>query len=417
MRQVLRGLLFTCMAAQADAALLNQAQQQAWLEDINFYARQVKTQHIQPFHTLAESDFDQMISALKAQLGALSEVQVEVRLMAISRAIGDGHCNYLMMSGKHQHFPFRFKFFGETLRVVDTIPEHRHLLGMQLREINGVSVSELYKQLPAFLPGVDNQFSKQSSFEYYLTLHKLLFGLGIVDEKSPALFRFTGEEGDVSAKISPVSMREFGKLSSAYVRSEPKLSALDIGMPGISLSLLDKSKTAYFDFASYPTPEQVMSHCDALQARLKSAGSRYLIIDFRGNRGGNFYAGLALSACLLPLDQFDWMQGVYVLSDGATFSAAMSNTVQFKQILNARVAGTPTGGDPNHFAENSVYSLPNSGRRFSLSKRYYPFSDVQSHAVYPDIKIAPSWEDYRQGKDTVLIYILSQLSYSAVFVE
>ncbi|MCG7536834.1 S41 family peptidase [Pseudoalteromonas sp. OOF1S-7] len=410
MKQVLTALLIGCIASGASAAPLNQVQQQAWLEDIHFYVRQVKTQHIQPFHTLAESDFDLMISRLKADLTTLSEVQLEVRLMAISRAIGDGHSSYFMMSGRHQHFPFRFKFFGETLRVVDAIPEHRQLIGMQLRAINGLSVSELYEQLSTVLPGVDNQFSEQTSFEYYLTLHKLLLGLGIVAEGLPALFRFAGEEGEVTAKISPVSMREFGKLGSAYARSEPQLTAQEIGMPGITLSLLQKHKTAYFDFASYPAPEQVMSHCDALQARLKSADSRYLIIDLRGNGGGNFYAGLALSACLLPLDQFDWMQGVYVLSDGATFSAAMSNTVQFKQILNAKVAGTPTGGDPNHFAENSVFSLPNSGRRFSLSKRYYPFSAAQSDAVYPDIHIAPDWEDYRVGKDTVLSQLLVRLS-------
>ncbi|WP_249321479.1 S41 family peptidase, partial [Pseudoalteromonas ruthenica] len=73
------------------------------------------------------------------------------------------------------------------------------------------------------------------------------------------------------------------------------------------------------------------------------------------------------------MDQIDWMQGVYVLTDGATFSAAMSNTAQFRQILNAQVVGTPTGGAPNHFAENSQFLMPNSGRRFTLSKRYYPF--------------------------------------------
>ncbi|WP_194866733.1 S41 family peptidase [Pseudoalteromonas sp. PPB1] len=410
MSQRVKALLLGCCAMHVTAAPLNEAEQQAWTTDIDFYAEQVKARHIHPFHTLTEEDFKRKIEALKVDLPRLSEAQVETRLMAISRAIGDGHSNYLMMSGPHQHFPFRFKFFGGTLKVVDATAEHHELIGTQLHSINGLSVAELFTQLAPVLPGVDNQFSEHSSFEYYLSLHKLLVGLGIVEQGRPASFHFIEGKGAKTLQVSPISMREFGKLSSAYSRVEPKLTKQDIGMPGITLSLLESQKAAYFDFASYPAPEQVMPHCDALQTTLRSAGSRYLIIDFRGNSGGNFYSGLALSACLQPLDQIDWMQGVYVLTDGATFSAAMSNTAQFRQILNAQVVGTPTGGDPNHFAENSQFLMPNSGRRFTLSKRYYPFIAEQSDAVYPDIYIEPSWDDYRHGKDTVLTELLVRLN-------
>ncbi|MCO7190356.1 MULTISPECIES: S41 family peptidase [unclassified Pseudoalteromonas] len=410
MKYKLIALVLGCFTLNGAASPLTRTEQQAWLEDIDFYAQQVKTQHIQPFHTLAEADFDRRVERLKTQLQGLTQAQVETRLMAISRAIGDGHSNYFMMSGPHLHFPFRFKFFGDTLRVIDTTSAYRNLLGAQLSSINGVSVAELYTQLVATLPGVDNQYSEKASFEYYLSLHKLLLGLEIVEEEQPALFKFVIGEEESSVPVSPISMREFGKLSSAYSRTEPELTTQNIGMPGITLSLFRQHKAAYFDFRSYPKLEQIIANCEGLQATLRAAGSRVIIVDFRGNGGGNFYSGLALSACLQPLDQIDWMQGVYVLSDGETFSAAMTNTVQFRQILNATVVGTPTGGDPNQFSENSVFSLPNSGRRFSLSKRYYPFSDVQSDAVYPDIHITPSWEDYRTGKDTVLIYLLSQLS-------
>ncbi|ALU41475.1 S41 family peptidase [Pseudoalteromonas rubra] len=410
MNDWVKALLLGCCVTHVAATPLNEAEQQAWITDIDFYAHQVKVRHIHPFHTLTEGDFKRRIETLKTDLPELNEAQIETRLMAISRAIGDGHSNYLMMSGPHQHFPFRFKFFGDTLKVVDATSEYRGLIGTQLHSINGLSVAELYTQLAPVLPGVDNQFSEQSSFEYYLSLHKLLLGLGIVKQGLPASFHFIAGTNEKTLQISPVSMQEFGKLSSAYSRVEPKLTAQDIGMPGITLSLLENQKAAYFDFASYPTPEQVMLRCDALQSTLESAGSRYLIIDFRGNSGGNFYSGLALSACLLPLDQIDWMRGVYVLTDSVTFSAAMSNTAQFRQILNAQVVGTPTGGDPNHFAENSQFLMPNSGRRFTLSKRYYPFIAEQSDSVYPDIHIEPSWDDYRRGRDTVLTELLVRLN-------
>ena len=34
---------------------LNETQQKDWLEDINFYVEQVKTKHINAFHTLSEN--------------------------------------------------------------------------------------------------------------------------------------------------------------------------------------------------------------------------------------------------------------------------------------------------------------------------------------------------------------------------
>lgn len=393
-----------------NAANLTAKQQKLWLEDIDFYQNEVKTKHINPFHTLSEVEFNQYINDLKNDLAILSEVEVETRLMAITGALGDGHSNYFMMSGPHQHFPLRYKFFEGTLRVVDTTNAYRSLRGTELKTINGKSVSELFNIVSPLLPGVDNQFSTKTSFEYYLTLHKLLLGLNIVKQEQPTKFEFWQDGKVIEKEISPVSMREFGQLSSAFSITIPKLQNIGIAMPGIRLSYFNKKNIAYFAFKSYPKFEQVVGNCKALQTELKSAQSRYLVIDFRGNGGGNFYTGLAFSSCLLPLDQFDWQHGVYVLTDGQTFSAAMSNTVQYQQVLNAKIIGEPTGGDPNHYAESYRFTLPNSKRKLSLSKRYYAFLKEPTDAVYPDIQITPTWQDYQNGKDTVLLEVLKSIN-------
>ena len=394
-------------ASYADT--LSIKQQQAWLEDINFYENQVRTKHIEPFHTLAESSFARLLKELKQDLPLLSEPQVEARLMAITGAIGDGHSNYFMMSGPHQHFPLRYKFFNNKLRVIDATKQYQHLIGAELKTINGLTVEKLFELITPMLPGIDNQFSAKARFEFYLTLHKLLLGLGLVKESAAAKFEFELEGNPLSEQITPIMMSEFAKLSSAFKSRSDKLNKLDIDMPGISLSLLKGNKIAYFDFNAYPSFEQVIAKCKALQEQLKVANSEYLIIDFRGNGGGSFYTGLAFSSCLLPMDQFDWKTGVFVLTDEHTFSAAMSNTIQFKQILNARTFGTPTGGDPNQFSESHRFVLPNSKRKLSLSKRYYPFLFEDTDAVYPDVLIETSWLDYQQGKDPVLSAVLAEI--------
>ena len=410
MKFVLKLLVIALCSFATYANTLSTEQQQAWLEDINFYENQVRTKHIEPFHTLAESDFVKLLKELKQDLPLLSEPQVEARLMAITGAIGDGHTNYFMMSGPHQHFPLRYKFFDKKLRVIDATKPYQHLIGAELKTINGLTVEALFELITPTLPGVDNQFSAKARFEFYLTLHKLLLGLGLVKKNAAAQFVFELEGNPLSEQINPIAMSEFAKLSSAFKNHTDKLNMLDIGMPGISLGLLKDKKIAYFDFNAYPSFEQVIAECKALQKQLMAAKSKYLIIDFRGNGGGSFYTGLAFSSCLLPLDQFDWKTGVFVLTDEHTFSAAMSNTVQFKQILNARIFGTPTGGDPNQFSENHRFVLPNSKRKLSVSKRYYPFLFEDTDAVYPDVLIETSWLDYQQGKDPVLSAVLAEIA-------
>jgi hypothetical protein len=409
MKLVFKLLVIALCSFATYADTLSIKQQQAWLEDLNFYENQVRTKHIEPFHTLAESDFVRLLKELKQDLPLLSEPQVEARLMAITGAIGDGHSNYFMMSGPHQHFPLRYKFFNNKLRVIDATKQYKHLIGAELKTINGLTVETLFELITPILPGIDNQFSAKARFEFYLTLHKLLLGLGLVKESAAAKFEFELEGNPLSEQITPITMSEFAKLGSAFKSHSDKFNKLDIDMPGINLSLLKENKVAYFDFNAYPNFEQVTAKCKALQEQLKVANSEYLIIDFRGNGGGSFYTGLAFSSCLLPMDQFDWKTGVFVLTDEHTFSAAMSNTIQFKQILNARTFGTPTGGDPNQFSESHRFVLPNSKRKLSLSKRYYPFLFEDTDAVYPDVLIETSWLDYQQGKDPVLSAVLAEI--------
>lgn len=391
--------LFAILCSQAVALPKHQVTE--WEEDIDFYVEQVKTKHIKPFHTLSEKEFDQRIATLKAELDILSEVQIETRLMGITSSLSDGHSNYFMMSGPHRHFPLRFKYFGDELRIIAAAEDYEHLLGSELVSINGVPTSDLYERLKHYLSGVDNEFSEKVSFEFHLTLAKLLTGLGIVADGEEAEFVTRSGSSLSTHHIEPISMELFGQIEPPYQARRPALAMKDIAMPGIQLDIVNET-TAYFRFRHYPDLESVLDNCAALQSKLESSNARHLIIDFRGNGGGNFYTGLAFSSCLLPLKQFDWLTGAVLLTDGHTFSAAMSNVVQFKQLFNATVIGKPTGGDPNTFSESYRFELPNSKRKLSLSIRYYPFLEKPTEAVYPDEIVAQSWDEYEQGLDVVL---------------
>ncbi len=83
-------------------------------------------------------------------------------------------------------------------------------------------------------------------------------------------------------------------------------------------------------------------------------------------------------------DQFyniDWQDGVYVLIGRKTFSAAMSNAVQYEQIFNAKLVGEPTGGNPVGFQELGTFHLPNADRAVFYSKRHYRFQEAEMRSL------------------------------------
>lgn len=380
-----------------------------WQEDIEYYSEQLKSKHIQAFHTLPESDFDSMVHALKFDLPSLSEAAIETRLMKITSAIGDGHTSYFMMSGPHKHYPLRFKFFEEKLMIIASTIEYEHLIGSELISINDLTVPELYELIGDYLPGVDNKYSQQIRFEFYLTLEKLLRGLQTVEKDQAAKFVTQTHGLYTTTEISPVSMRTFSGIKPIFKMVAPTKKWVDIDLHGIELGIINDD-TAYFRFANYPLFEDVIEKCASLQDILKASEVTKLIVDFRGNGGGNFYSGLAFSACLQPLAQFNWLSGTAILTDAHTYSAAMTNTIQFKQIFNAVVIGEPTGGDPNTFSESYRFELPNAKRKLSLSIRYYSFLEAESDAVYPDFLAKTSWQNYQKGVDTVLLKALEIIS-------
>ncbi|WP_444959230.1 hypothetical protein [Microbulbifer sp. ZKSA002] len=378
-----------------------------WAEDIARLQTLIKEHHIDPFLNIKEDNFDSEVNRLIKSLPDLNESQVEVEIMRLFRSIGDAHTSYDIMSGPHRHYPFRFKFFGKKLKVVDAVEEYTYLLGAELIGINKYSLAQLQDKLISYVNFVENPYSFSYSLSFHITVNKFLYGAGISEELDVATFKFIVDEKPISIEINSVSMQNFAKLGTHYVMLEPDIQYFDFDMPGINLAYLDEYKTAYINFDSYPELVQLQNHCESIRNKIQDSGARNLVIDFRDNQGGDFYVGLALSACIQNLDQLDWREGIFVIVDSGTQSAAMSNAAQYQQILNATLVGSPTGADPNIAAETNRFRLKNFNRGVSISKRYYDFTQAPSDALYPDLPMTTSWEDYREGKDGTLLELLS----------
>ena len=87
----------------------------------------------------------------------------------------------------------------------------------------------------------------------------------------------------------------------------------------------------------------------------------------------------------------------------------MVNALQFRELLNAKIVGEPTGANPNGYQDLGQFNLPNSKVIITYTKRLFRLQEVNTEGVQPDILIIPKWEKYEKGVDEVLEWVIKDI--------
>ena len=122
-------------------------------------------------------------------------------------------------------------------------------------------------------------------------------------------------------------------------------------------------------------------------AAVDSRTPAYLAIDLRQNSGGDFTKPREQLIPRLKQRRYTGAK-VFVITGRRTFSAAMVNAIDFRNLLGAVLVGEPPGEKPNSYQENDGMELPRS--------------------KMPDQLITPTWEAFRDRRDEPLEWIARQ---------
>ena len=108
-------------------------------------------------------------------------------------------------------------------------------------------------------------------------------------------------------------------------------------------------------------------------------------------------------------DRIVFKGNIYFLVGDGTYSSAIILASLVKDNKLFTTVGQPTRGRPSHYGETLVLRLPNSGIvcRISCKKFFRPDTSKDSEdALYPDVTVWPTFEDYRYGRDPVFEWVL-----------
>lgn len=392
-----------------------------WITDIDYYHKTLEEKHINLYHTISKEEFSAEIANLKSRLPSLTDFQVVVELMQLTHKVGagkgDGHTSVPLWGRNLNRYPIKLFDFDGELRVLGTDKRQKQLLGKILISIDGVSIEEIYSKVSKLTPFTENKQSAMDRTCSYMLNAEILKAIGIVKKVEQAEFKFVDDNGIYSSVI----LKSYSKDALTSIAYE----ALTISHPSIIppedskfkklwFTSLDHSKTVFINFKQYPSKKDMNEFSKNVYTFIQQHQSTSLIIDLRDNYGGDFFKGLDLISWLNLADSIDWSSKVYVLINRSTFSASMVNAVQFRQILNAKVIGEPSGANPNGYQDMGQFNLPNSNLGITYSKRIFHLQDSNSQGIRPFVLISPSWEDYKNGRDEVIYWVLKDLHKSVL---
>jgi hypothetical protein len=407
MKNILVTLIVTAFAFQV---LAQKMDNDLWQQDLEAYKTGLEQKHIDVYNKISDNEFDSELEIIKSSIGNKTDFQLVMDLMRLTRKIGDGHTAISLSNIETHNFPFEIKQFGNDWRIVKIAQPFGHLLGTRLIAVDETPMAIAAQKVGEVAQFVENPHSKIIRTAQYFPISELLFELNLIKQKEKASFTFKSDDGTVFTETLTVSANnepvEFTELTISVPEIEKPEETLITGFWYAPISGTD---ALYIHFENYPTFEEMMQIAEEMVGFIFQNNIRKLVIDLRNNGGGDLYVGLVLANALNLADPVDLKSGVYVLVDKVTFSAATSNTALFRELLNAKIVGEPTGSNPTGFQDMDTFELPNSKLVVCYSKRLFRIQEEFSEGVQPDIPQTYEWESFSQGNDNMLQWVIKKL--------
>jgi hypothetical protein len=396
-------------------------------EDFLQFRRHIEETFPCPYEFTSKELFDRSFQDQYNKINKpMSLLEFYCLLAPLKGNIGCGHA-HLDYPAEYRHavqnhkFPLILKFLKNRCYVIKNLNKNSTVpLFSEILSINEIGIDSITETLKLEISADgNNRFFKASAlencFQYYYANH---FG-------APKEFRIeyrTEENGDIHEAFAPAIPCS----GINYSNKEPK--DLDIRV------FLQKNTAVLTidSFSYYEKKNEIFfSFVDKAFSRIKEKNIGNVIIDLRGNGGGDPFCASYLWAYLerephpyfskpygkyaelsKPIKQADnhFSGGLYILIDGSNFSTTGHFCSLVKYHDRGTFIGTETGSTYTCNADVRVFPLKNT--RIGLKIATGSFAAAvdgfpKDRGIIPDYNVKTKIEDLQAGKDTVLDYALN----------
>ncbi|MBO0145319.1 hypothetical protein JZX87_29795 [Agrobacterium sp. Ap1] len=294
--------------------------------------------------------------------------------------------------------------------------------GAQLLAVNGISVAEIFARLRPYLAGTDQRARALAGFMLAWPP-----AVALVTGVPTPVYRLVTVGGDLvelatsdtvpAEALYPVAERGVADQLIAH----QGIAEVGEARRGTFLRQLagQVSYVRIGDLSAAPPPETV-AQLTAIATEIR--GARRLVVDLRGNPGGDFF-GAATFARDLP--KIAPEAALAVLVDKFTFSAALVAAALLKFHAGGRLVGEEMGDAAAFHAEGGTEVLPRSGLSIRYSDGWHDWAEgkadpvltppeisremVPAGLLMPDMVATPTGADLAAGRDMTLAAALAMV--------
>lgn len=377
--------------------------------DLMMIKEELPRRHKNPFSIITQADFDAALDSLAEKSAGLSDEQVMIELKRIIAAIGDAHTN--LNCDEYFLYPIELQMFGSDLYVINTDKSLEDMMYSKVVKIGDTDIDEVIEQLTTLIPH-ENDSWLSVMLPRYLKVPTYLYGLGIIDSRGHTVF--TVEKNGEAKAFDVESVLRGNKIE--FINNDEDDVLRGTYQEYYDYEYLPEHKAVYFEYNSCrEMPQRKMEPLvQEMFDVIEQEGAEKIIVDLRRNTGGNSSVLAPFTEGLASYIGEGKETKVYILISRRIFSSGIFAIFDIKQADQSAVAvGEPTGGALDCYGDIKTLTLPNLKMNISYSTKYFEFSkrynikNPEGNTFSPDVFIESSIEDYKEGRDAVLEYVLS----------
>lgn len=377
-----------------------------WRQDVRYLGSELARMHRNAYHTISEAQYWDAVRSLEERVPALSDGQIAVEMMRLVASVGDAHTEF-SSQGKVplRGLPIDLRWYADGLYVRGVSPDYPEAVGRRVLKIGPLEAEQAYQAALPYISHENDAWARVKS-SFVLNLTDLLAQIGAAKENRPVTFTLEGADGQpFTLDVTPFEPGQTANFLSA-VEQRPFYNS----RPGEPFWFVyrPETRTLYFRYAACIDLLNFRRTAAEMWKVAEEQPVERLIIDLRGNSGGNtFQLERFWFPGLKEHPELDDPERLFVLIDRVTFSSASDNAVFLRQHTRATLAGEMAGGMPNGYGEVRSFSLPNSRTQVSYSTQYYQEAGDMALLV-PDLTIPVSGPEAFTGQDPVLQSIVPE---------
>lgn len=392
--------------------------------DIQYLKDSLPTKHPNLFFHQSEEDFHKNLDLIASEqnLSTKSESQIVMQLREATAELGDPHTNFGFydLLDQEGYYPIEIFWFQDGIWITGASEGYTNVIGKKIVAINDIPIETVIEKVTKVVPGNAPYFSHKR-MHYFLPMFAILNYYDITPSRL-ASFKLEDVNGKQEVVDITTVMGDYVVDTFTHIDQAPYywLSVQGDETDLFRYQFFEADSILFIQYNSCWGKELEEKFGDKIEAEklpsfdafaseifetLEKRTVKKLLFDMRFNGGGSSPQGTEFITALSEIESINQKEKLFVAISQHTFSSAVINTMNFRQLTEATILGEPTGGSPNHYGEVRTLVLPKTKMEIYHSTNYFKYVDEDLKAVMPDKIIPTTYTDIVNGIDPIYEYV------------